>query len=97
MGIIDSLPDSETVLAQFNRLVQELLRGTMNRNTFRPWEIEILLDIEGCDLRDASKRETLRRYQKAVQRHMERGARLPLKLSEYLDAQKTKRQQVVAS
>jgi hypothetical protein len=96
MGIIDSLPDSETVLAQFNRLVQELLRGTMNRNTFRPWEIEILLDIEGCDLRDASKRETLRRYQKAVQRHMERGARLPLKLSEYLDAQKTKRQ-VVAS
>ena len=96
MGMIDSLPDSETVLAQFNRLVQELLRGSMNRNTFRPWEIEILLDIEGCDLRDASKRETLRRYQKAVQRHMERGARLPLKLSEYLDAQKTKRQ-VVAS
>ena len=96
MGMIDSLPDSETVLAQFNRLIQELLRGSMNRNTFRPWEIEILLDIEGCDLRDASKRETLRRYQKAVQRHMERGARLPLKLSEYLDAQKTKRQ-VVAS
>jgi len=87
----DSLPDSETVLAQFNRLIQELLRGNIHRNTFRPWEIDVLLDIESCNLREASKRETLRRYQKAVQRHMDKGARLPLKLSEYLEAVKTKR------
>ena len=87
----ESLPDSETVLAQFNRLIQELLRGNMHRNTFRPWEIELLLDIESCNLRESSKRETLRRYQKAVQRHMDKGARLPLKLSEYLEAVKTKR------
>src|ERR1700690_1421724 len=87
----DFLPDSDTVLAQFNRLIQELLRGNMHRNTFRPWEIELLLDIESCNLRGGSKRETLRRYQKAVQRHMEKGARLPLKLSEYLEAVKTKR------
>ena len=86
-----SLPDSEAVLAQFNRLIQELLRGNMHRNTFRPWEIELLLDIESCNLREASKREILRRYQKAVQRQMEKGARLPLKLSEYLEAVKTKR------
>src|SRR5579883_2068559 len=87
----DSLPDSEAVLAQFNRLIQELLRGNMHRNTFRPWEIELLLDIESCSLRESSKRETLRRYQKAVQRHMEKGARLPLKLSEYLEAVRSKR------
>jgi len=87
----ETLPDSDTVLAQFNRLIAELLRGTLARNTFRPWEIEVLLDIEACNLRDASRRETLRRYQKAVQRHMEKGARLPLKLSEYLDAVKAKR------
>jgi hypothetical protein len=87
----DFLPDSDAVLAQFNRLIQELLRGNMHRNTFRPWEIELLLDIEACSLREASKRETLRRYQKAVQRHMEKGARVPLKLSEYLDAVKSKR------
>ena len=83
--------DADTMLAQFNRLIQELLRGNMNRNTFRPWEIELLLDIESCNLRESSKRETLRRYQKAVQRHMEKGARLPLKLSEYLEAVKVKR------
>jgi hypothetical protein len=87
----DSLPDSDAVLAQFNRLVQELLRGSMQRNTFRPWEVELLLDIENCNLRETSKREILRRYQKAVQRQMEKGARLPLKLSEYLEAAKAKR------
>ena len=63
----------------------------MQRNTFRPWEIELLLDIESCNLREINKRDTLRRYQKAVQRHMEKGARVPLKLSEYLSAVKTKR------
>jgi hypothetical protein len=89
--MLDSLPDSDTVLAQFNRLVGELLRGNVNRNTFRPWEIDVLLDIEVCNLRDSNKRETLRRYQKANQRHMEKGARLPLKLSEYLEAQKVRR------
>ena len=94
--MLDSLPDSETVLAQFNRLMQELLRGSMARNTFRQWEIDILLDIETCDLKESNKREVLRRYQKAVQRHMDRGARLPLKLSEYLESQKAKRQQEVA-
>src|ERR1700756_5478925 len=87
----ESLPDSDAVLAQFNRLIQELLRGNMHRNTFRPWEIELLLDIEGCNLREASKRETLRRYQKAVQRQMEKGSRLPMKLSECLEAVKSKR------
>jgi hypothetical protein len=78
-------------LAQFNRLIQELLRGNMHRNTFRPWEIELLLDIETCNLRESTKRETLRRYQRAVQRHMEKGARTPLKLSEYLESVKAKR------
>jgi hypothetical protein len=87
----DTLPDSDAILAQFNRLIQELLRGNMQRNTFRPWEIDILLDIENCNLRDGNRRDILKRYQKAVQRHMEKGARLPLKLSEYLDSVKAKR------
>ena len=91
LGMIESLPDSEAVLAQFNRLIQELLRGSLNRNTFRPWEIDLLLDIESCDLKPGTKRETLRRYQKAVQRHMEKGAQLPLRLSEYLDSSKTRK------
>jgi hypothetical protein len=89
--MLDTLPDSETVLAQFNRLIQELLRGNVNRNTFRPWEIELLLDFELCEFPDSNKRELLKRYQKAVQRHMERGARLPFKLSEYIGTLRAKR------
>jgi hypothetical protein len=81
--------DSEARLNRFNRLLQELIRGNMNRNTFHPWEIEILLDIEACQLLEPVKRETLRRYQKAVQRSMEKGAPMPLRLSEYLNGKKT--------
>ena len=87
----DSLPDSDAVLAQFNRLIQELLRGSINRNTFRPWEVELLVDIESCNLRESAKREALKRYQKAVQRQMENGARLPQQLSEYRESLKAKR------
>jgi hypothetical protein len=89
--MLHSLHDSDTVLNQFNRLMQELLRGNMNRNTFRPWEIELLLDIESCNLRDSAKREILRRYQRAVQRQMEKGAGRPIKLSEYLEANRQRR------
>ncbi len=88
---LESEIDSEALLNQFNRLVQELLRGTMNRNTFRPWEIQILLDIETCQLKDGQKRETMRRYQRAVQRQMEKGVAKPMKLSEYLEANRLKR------
>ena len=82
------------MLAQFNRLIQELLRGSLNRNTFRPWEIDILLDMETCEFQDNNKREMLKRYQRAVQRHMEKGARLPLKMSEYLESLRTRRASV---
>ncbi|MGA2212687.1 MAG: hypothetical protein ABSH31_05375 [Bryobacteraceae bacterium] len=81
--------DSEARLNRFNRLMGELIRGAMNRNTFQPWEIDILLDIEACQILEPVKRETLRRYQKAVQRSMEKGAQMPLRLSEYLSGKKT--------
>lgn len=84
--------DSEYMLAQFNKLIQELLRGNMSRNTFRPWEIQILLDIETCNLKDGNKKETLRRYQRSVQRQMEKGAPSPMRLSEYLASLKAKRE-----
>jgi hypothetical protein len=87
--MFDAMQDSEVILTRFNKLMQELLRGSMNRNTFQPWEIEILLDIEACGVRDGARRETLRRYQRAVQRSMEKGAPQPLKLSQYLDGKKS--------
>ncbi len=76
--------DPEAVLLQFNRLMRELLRGQISRNTFQPWEIELLLDIENCALKEATRESTLKRYQKAVQKQLLRGGTVPLKLSEFL-------------
>ena len=53
-------------------------------------EVELLLDIEGCNLTGSNRREILRRYQKAVQRHLENGGTRPLTLSEYLAAKREK-------
>jgi hypothetical protein len=85
--------DADTILAQFNRFIQELLRGDVRRNTFRQWEIDILLDIETCEIRDVTRRETLRRYQRAVQRQMEKGANKPMMLSEYLESLRARRRE----
>ncbi|MBI3208484.1 MAG: hypothetical protein HYZ37_06240 [Candidatus Solibacter usitatus] len=90
--MVETHEDSELVLNQFNKLINELLKGTLNRNTFRPWEVELLIDIEVCNLRDGNKRETLRRYMRSVQRHMEKGAPSPMKLSEYLEGLRVKRE-----
>jgi len=91
--MLDGTLDAEAQLHQFNKLMTDLLKGTLNRNTFRPWEIEILLDIEGCNLRDANRREILRRYQKAVKRNVDRGGSSLLKLSEYLELQRRRSEQ----
>lgn len=84
MSMDNEPPSPEETLGQFNRLIREVLRGQMNRNTFRPWEVELLLDIESCNLRESSKEGVLRRYQKAVQRQLDRGATAPMMLSEFL-------------
>lgn len=95
--MIDFAPDADAILAQFNRLMQELLTGAIRRNTFRAWEIELLIDIEECDLRGPARREMLKRYQKAVQRYMERGGAQPFKLSEYIESQRARRERLAAS
>ena len=84
--------DADSLRHQFNRLIQDILRGSLVRNTFRPWEIELLLDFETCEIKDGQKRETMRRYQRAVQRQMEKGAKVPMKLSEYLESNRLKRE-----
>lgn len=80
--------DGDYVLTRFNRLMRELEQGTVSRNSFHPWEVELLVDMDGCELPSRRKRETLRRYQKAFRRQIERGVPEPLKLSEYLHARR---------
>ena len=46
----DELVEQELMLNRFNRLIGELLRGAMSRNVFQPWEVELLLDLDTCQI-----------------------------------------------
>ena len=74
------------MLGRFNRLISELARGVITRNSFAPWEIEIILDLQTCKLEPRRRSETMRQYQRAVERQMERGPGPPMKLSDFLKA-----------
>jgi len=63
----------------------ELMRGTIARNSFHPWEVQILLDLETCQLDRRRRTDILRQYQKAVERQMQAGPGPPMKLSEFLE------------
>jgi hypothetical protein len=76
--------DCQAVLSRFNRLMRDIENGEITRTCFRAWEVELLLDIQACDLPPADRRRILQRYRKAVQRRLEQGLGRPLKLSEYL-------------
>jgi hypothetical protein len=80
----DDLVDRELMLNRFNRLMGELMRGVIIRNSFQPWEIDLLLDIDNCPLDRRRRLEILRQYQKAVERQLDIGPGPPMKLSEYL-------------
>jgi hypothetical protein len=85
---------SDEVLAQFNRLIEELLGGNLHRTIFQHWEIVILLDMATYYWSGSSKRRSiLGEYQKAVQQHMQAGGRTPLKLSEYMASLRVSRNQ----
>lgn len=74
----------ESRLGYLDKLIADLLAGQFRRTTFQPWEVEVLLDIQACNLGDSNKRELLKRYQKAAHRWFDRGGRHLLLLSDYL-------------
>ncbi len=76
--------DTEEILLRFNRLIREMLQGRTSRQSFQPWEVDLLLDIESCQIKESARERVLRRYQQAVQRQIERGGTVPMKLSEFL-------------
>lgn len=75
---------SLATLAQFNLLMEELLRGGLARTIYRPWEIGILLDLEACRLRGGAKARALREYQDVVQAELEAGAAEPMRFADFL-------------
>jgi hypothetical protein len=80
----DDLIERELMLNRFKRLLGEVIRGESIRNSFQAWEIEILLDLEACELDSRRRVEILRQYERAVERQMETGSGSPMKLSQFL-------------
>ena len=81
---VDDVIQIELMLNRFRRLVAEIQSGVVNRNNFEPWEVEILLDLEACQVNPRRWMDTLRQYSKSGERQIEAGDGPPLKLSEFL-------------
>ncbi len=84
------MEDSQTILIRFNRLMRDIQNGASARTCFKPWEVELLLDIQACDLEPLNRRRVLQRYTRAAQRRLEQGFSRPLRLSEYLARSRTR-------
>ena len=65
MVAADELIELELMLNRFNRLIGEVIRGVLARNSFQPWEVEILMDLENCHLERRRRLEILRQYQRS--------------------------------
>lgn len=91
MIVADTHGDTELLLNQFRRLLRELMRGATTRNVFEPWEIDIMLDFQACDVPPRRRMETLTQYERAVKRQLAVGAGPPMKLSEFLAERERRR------
>jgi len=89
----DELIEQELMLNRFNRLIGEVMRGALARNSFQPWEAGILMDLENCQLERRRRMEILRQYQRAVERQMIAGPGPPMKLSEFLVTRTRRREE----
>jgi hypothetical protein len=89
----DELIEQELMLNRFNRLIGEVMRGALARNSFQPWEAGILMDLENCQLERRRRMEILRQYQRAVERQMASGPGPPMKLSEFLVIRNRRREE----
>ena len=84
MTIYDDLEERELMLNRFRRLIGEVQRGQTSRNTFTPWEIELLLDLEACEIEPRRRNDIFRQYERAVEKQLEGGPGPPMKLSHFL-------------
>ena len=91
--VADDLVELELMLNRFNRLIGEVMRGALARNSFQPWEAEILMDLENCPLEKRRRMEILRQYQRAVEKQMATGPGPPMKLSQFLAIRARRREQ----
>jgi hypothetical protein len=74
---------SDAVAVRFNRLIRSVLDGDLKGNSFQPWELEIILDLERWPLPQAEFRRAILRYQRYGNRCLCKGAAVPQTISDY--------------
>ncbi len=72
-------------LTLLSQLVQEVIGGTLRRNTFTQCELHLLLDLQACRIRKSTKPDILRRYLKAVQQNLAVDASAPMRFSHFFE------------
>jgi hypothetical protein len=80
----DDLEERELMLNRFRRLIGEVQRGHSSRNTFTPWEVELLIDLEACEIEPRRRTDIFRQYERAVEKQLEAGPGPPMRLSHFL-------------
>ncbi len=81
----------------FCQLIQQLAAGSVRRNTFTQWEMELLLDLQMAPIRKSSRPEILRKYLKTIQRQIASGERVPVRFSVFCEAEMQARRSGEAS
>jgi len=87
----DEIIELELMRNRFLRLMSDLRRGLRGRNSFQPWEVDILLDFETCQLEKKHRNQLLKQWERAVERQIDLGHGPPMKLSQYLQSRSTRR------
>jgi len=82
--IYDELEARELMMNRFRKLLAEVMRGQTARNSFNAWEIELMLDMQTCELEPRRRTEILKQYQRAVEKQLAVGPGPPMKLSDFL-------------
>lgn len=77
-------------LTSLSQLVQEVIGGTLRRNTFTPSELQLLLDLQSCRIRKSTKPEMLRRYLRAAQQHFTVDGSAPLRFAHFFEREQNR-------
>ena len=83
---------------QFQRLVDELLSGYTNRNSFLRWEVDLLLEVEHLRRTSSPKnswKRLLRSYRNFVLKQLSAGQSEIPRLADYLHTLKREQQDKV--
>ena len=91
MDSAEDIEQRERQLNRFKKLISDLMRGELNRNSFEPWEIALLLDFDTCQLPSRRRQDIMRQYLKAVERQLDNGEGPPMMLSQFLELREQRR------